>query len=112
MSDNYHQDLANKTGKPVYCGPDNLNGGSHWKWPEGKIARAVLSIDGSHACALLGENIQEGEVEFVEIVYPDGKNASDAYRHERVAAFAALNNLRKRLGIEITYALGQGMGTK
>lgn len=74
-----------------------------------ELQRAILNIDGSHACALLGENIQDGEAEFVEIVYPNGKNASDAYRYERKAAFVALNNLRKRLGIEITYALGQGL---
>jgi len=72
-------------------------------------ARAILSIDGSHACALLGKNLQEGEAEFVEIIYPDGKNASDAYKPERAAAFRALYKLRKRLGIEITYALGQGL---
>ena len=72
-------------------------------------ARAVLSIDGSHACALLGENIQDGEVEFVEIVYPDGKNASDAYKHEKAAAFRALYKLRERLGIDITSALGKGL---
>ena len=35
-SDSYHQDQANKTGKPVYVGPDNLNGGSHWIYPETK----------------------------------------------------------------------------
>ena len=72
-------------------------------------ARAVLSIDGSHACALLGENVQDGESEFVEIVYPDGKNASDAYKHERTHAFRALHRLRERLGINMTYALGAGL---
>ena len=77
--------------------------------PEAELKRALLSIDGSHACALLGENIQEGEAEFVEITYPDGKGASDAYKHERAAAFRALYKLRERLGIEITYALGQGL---
>jgi hypothetical protein len=78
-------------------------------YSEAELQRALLSIDGSHACALLGENIQEGEAEFVEIIYPDGKSASDAYKHERKAAFMALNKLRERLGIEITYALGQGL---
>ena len=73
------------------------------------LARAVLSIDGNYACALLGENLQEGEAEFVEIIYPDGKNASDAYKWERAAAFRALYKLRERLGTEITYALGEGL---
>ena len=74
-----------------------------------ELPRALLSIDGSHACALLGENLQDGEAEFVEIVYPDGKNASNSYLHERAAAFKALHNLRARLGLEITYALGAGL---
>jgi hypothetical protein len=74
-----------------------------------ELARALLSIDGSHACALLGENLQDGEAEFVEIVYPDGKNASNSYLHERKAAFKALHNLQARLGLEITYALGSGL---
>lgn len=71
--------------------------------------RAILSVDGSHACALLGANLQEGEAEFEEIVYPDGRDASDCYRHERAAAFRAPDKLRKRLGIEITYAIGDGL---
>lgn len=29
--------------------------------------RAILSVDGNCGCALLGENLQEGEAEFVEI---------------------------------------------
>jgi hypothetical protein len=37
MNDNYHQDLANKTKRPVYIGPDNLNGGSHWVYPQEQI---------------------------------------------------------------------------
>jgi hypothetical protein len=74
-----------------------------------ELKRAVLSIDGNCACALLGENLQEGEAEFVEISYPDGKNASDAYLAERAAAFIALRQLRVRLGIKITYALGRGL---
>jgi hypothetical protein len=72
-------------------------------------ARAILKIDGSHACALLGDNIQDGEAEFVEIIYPNGKNSSDSYKHERASAFRALHRLRDRLGINITYALGEGL---
>ena len=33
MSD-YYQDRANKEGAPVYRGPDNINGGSHWVYPQ------------------------------------------------------------------------------
>lgn len=76
------------------------------------IPRAILSIDGSHACALLGINLQEGESEFGEIVYPDGKDAGGAWKHERTAALKALSNLRKRLGVEITYALGYGLSDR
>lgn len=38
LSDTYHQHQANKTGKPVYVGPDNLNGGSHWVYPHDAAA--------------------------------------------------------------------------
>ena len=67
--------------------------------------RAVLSIDGDCACALLGPNIQEGEAEFVKIDYSAHYLKSHA---ERAAAYKALVALRKRLGIEITYAMGAG----
>lgn len=34
MNDNYYQNKANETGKPVYIGPDNVKGGSHWVYPQ------------------------------------------------------------------------------
>ena len=66
-----------------------------------RLERAVLSIDGNCGCALLGDNLQEGEAEFVEIV----PRADEHLYHAEVrACWAALNNLRKRLGRPITYA--------
>ena len=70
------------------------------------IARAVLSLDGDCACALLGPNLQEGEAEFVKVDY---STSLPEWKAERRAAFLALEALRKRLGIEITYAIGDGL---
>ena len=67
--------------------------------------RAVLSIDGECACALLGTNLQEGEAEFVKIDYDSPPLRSQA---ERKAAFLALQALRERLGTDLTYAMGAG----
>lgn len=65
------------------------------------LERAVLSVDGNAGCALLGENLQEGESEFVVIErHPD----EYLYQAEARACFQALNNLRSRLGKPITYA--------
>ena len=71
-----------------------------------EIARAVLSLDGDCGCALLGVNLQEGEAEFVKVDY---STSMPDWRAERAAAFRALIKLRERLGIEITYAIGQGL---
>lgn len=75
------------------------------------LARAVLSIDGDYACALLGENIQDGECEFVKVNYPDGINrgTSGSNLAERIAASQAFRKLRKRLEIPMTYAYGIGI---
>lgn len=54
--------------------------------------RAAIGIDGNCGYALLGENIQEGEAEFVEVQSP-GERIDKA-----IAAKAALNRLRERLG--------------
>ena len=75
------------------------------------LPRAVLSVDGDSACALLGENLQEGEAEVVKIEYTEGKNDYNGYIYERRAAFEALHRLRNRLGMHITYALGRGLGS-
>ncbi len=67
-----------------------------------KLERAELGIDGDHAFALLGQNIQDGEAEFVKVEVP-GDIAS-----ERRAATKALNNLRQRLGKPaLSYFLGE-----
>lgn len=82
------------------------------------LKRAVIGIDGDHAFALLGEDIQAGEAEFVLIDHT-ANDESDRYHHpgwiaaaER-AANEALDKLRIRLGAMdrndratwITYAL-------
>lgn len=55
--------------------------------------RAVLGVDGNAAFALLGDNLQEGEAEFVEINYDESRS----YVCELRAAKQALFNLRRRL---------------
>jgi hypothetical protein len=69
---------------------------------EGMIMeRAILSVDGNCGCALLGENLQEGEAEFVKV-----ERRPDEYLHEAQvrACWAAFKNLKKRLGKEFSYA--------
>ena len=56
--------------------------------------RAELGIDGDHAFALLGDNIQEGEVEFVAI--PNWPTSTLAEKLS--AAKQAFLNLQRRLG--------------
>ena len=53
--------------------------------------RAELGLDGNAAFALLGEDIQSGEAEFVTVENPE--NAQEV----RSAAYRALANLRVRL---------------
>lgn len=65
------------------------------------LERAVISIDGDHGCALLGEDLQVGDAEFVKV---EPRKDEQLHEAEIRAAFQALNNLRKRLGKEITYA--------
>lgn len=66
--------------------------------------RAVIGIDGNCGYALLGENLQEGESEFVEISECPHKD-----RHirdqEAWAATRAFSRLKKRLGRQLTYYL-------
>lgn len=63
--------------------------------------RAELGIDGNCGFALLGENIQEGESEFVEILsvdkWPVDWTLSIA---ERVAAKTAFKRLKDRLNLD------------
>ncbi|MDR3502895.1 MAG: hypothetical protein P4L79_09955 [Legionella sp.] len=69
------------------------------------VKRIYLSLDGSRACALLGENLQEGEAEFEPIKgWP-----SATYADERRAAFTAKKRLEERLGLGWTsYYFGGG----
>lgn len=64
--------------------------------------RALIGIDGNCGFALLGENLQEGEAEFVEVVkVPD----EHIYKAEIRAAAKALRALEARLGRTLNYAL-------
>lgn len=63
--------------------------------------RAILSVDGDHGCALYGENIQDGEAEFVKVERREDEFLHDA---EIRACFAALKKLRARLGLPLSYA--------
>ena len=62
----------------------------------------ILTMDGNCGCALLGENIQEGEAEFVCI-----DDAPDIYTNikdkERWAITQAHKRLCKRLGKQFGY---------
>jgi len=66
------------------------------------MARAILSVDGNAGCALLGENLQEGEVEFVTV---EQRPDELLYMAETRACFLALKALRARLGCpDLSYA--------
>lgn len=68
------------------------------------MERAELGIDGNCGFALLGENLQEGEAEFVEI---DNDNDNLRSINERRVCSLALINLRKRLpDREFSYYIG------
>ena len=72
------------------------------------MERAELGIDGNCGFALLGENIQEGEAEFVEINYSNKSRAQ--YEAERAAAGKAYRQLKARLPErEFSYFLGAGL---
>ena len=70
--------------------------------------RAQLGVDGNCGFALLGDNLQSGEAEFVEIDYkyrwPQNSGLRDAGKiilgsyAERIAAQKALDKLKARLG--------------
>jgi len=68
------------------------------------MERAMLGVDGSCGFALLGENIQEGEAEFVEV---DNNNENLGSVNERIACGKAFDNLKKRLGrSDLSYWFG------
>ena len=58
------------------------------------MERAKLGIDGNCGFALLGENIQEGESEFVEIIDEPGRSDCE---NKIVAAKRAFAKLQSRL---------------
>jgi hypothetical protein len=66
-----------------------------------RFDRIELGIDGNAAFALLGEDIQSGEVEFVQF-------EGESVNAELIAAKRALNKLRARLGRpELSYFFGR-----
>ena len=78
------------------------------------MERAELGIDGNAGFALLGENLQEGEAEFVEIALPvEASKDPNRYQHSewvkaaKIAATAAYRKLKARLADrEFSYYLG------
>lgn len=78
-----------------------------------EIERAELGVDGNCGFALLGENIQEGEAEFVEIALPL-ERSKDPYRYRsaewcnaaQAASSLAFIALKLRLGRPLSYYIG------
>lgn len=62
--------------------------------------RAEVGVYGNCGYALLGPNLQDGECEFVEVLYSPDESPYDS---ERRAWGEALSNLRNRLGAFIPY---------
>lgn len=68
-----------------------------------KYGRAQLGIDGNAAFALLGDDLQEGEAEFIDITEPITE-----LNNQIIAAKQAFYKLRDRLNIpELSYYLGK-----
>jgi hypothetical protein len=61
------------------------------------VQRAQLGIDGNCGFALLGDDLQSGEAEFVEIAAPTYERAVSA--DEVAAARQAFENLKLRLNM-------------
>lgn len=78
------------------------------------MKRAELGIDGNCGFALLGDDLQSGEAEFVEIALPVEVSADPNRYHKtewviaaKIAATAAYKKLKSRLpGDEFSYYLG------
>lgn len=68
------------------------------------MERAELGVDGNAGFALLGENIQEGEVEFEE--FAGDIRTSEGVRQAKLAINRAFQRLKDRLGRPISYCLG------
>lgn len=70
--------------------------------------RAELGVDGNCGFALLGEDIQNGEAEFVEINCAEPRWTSAWNRAATTAATKAYRNLKTRLAPrEFSYYLGK-----
>lgn len=70
------------------------------------MERAELGVDGDHAFALLGDDIQSGEAVFVKVENGDTWRTKDRAAAERRAATKALNLLREKLGRPLSYHIG------
>lgn len=58
-----------------------------------------VSIDGNATCALIGENLQEGHAEFVEVIQQKDESLRDAeQRAGRIALALLRNNYGAQLG--------------
>lgn len=68
------------------------------------MERAFIGIDGNCGSTLLGENLQEGEAEFVEIPAEDGVRT--LHQREVWACNKSYQTLKNRLGLDhLSYAL-------
>jgi hypothetical protein len=69
---------------------------------EKSVGGIWLSMDGNCGCALIGENIVEGECEISELRDKDIKEYGERGA-ERMAMVRALNQLRERFGYNVRY---------
>ena len=70
------------------------------------MERAELGVDGDHAFALLGEDIQAGEAVFVKVENSDPWRTKAKVEAERRAAKKALRMLREKLASPVSYYIG------
>lgn len=71
------------------------------------MERAELGVDGDHAFALLGPDLQAGEAVFVKVESSDPWRTKDKAAAESRAATKALAQLREKLGKpDLSYYLG------
>ena len=83
---------ARSDGLPAEAATVVVPSGELWK-------RFELSLDGDHACALLGPDLQSGEAEFVKIEgWPKA-----TYKQEHAAMSAAYEALAKRIGARLPF---------
>lgn len=70
------------------------------------VRRAELGVDGNCGFALVGEDLQVGEAEFVEIQTDAPKPSARWERDAEIAATKALRKLEARLGEKLSYYIG------